>query len=170
MTSTHANRIATFDDVPRLAVLGAQVWLDTYAVAGVPDAMARFVLDAFSVERIRSLVQDPNAIVLVAEQDANLAGYVVARLGSCHGNISTEIQTLYVQEPLTGRGIGSALLAQSREAAMRRAGSRAVWLAVNSRNERAIRFYRARGLSEDGITYFLLSDTKHENTVMVARD
>lgn len=169
-TSTYPIRFAIREDVWRLAVLGTQVWLDAYAVDGISEVIAKYVLEAFAIERIERLVRDPDAVVLAAERGPNLAGYVVLRFGSCHGDISAEIETLYVQEALTERGIGSALLERARAVAMDRTGSRAVWLAVNSRNEGAIRFYRARGLTPDGITYFDLGGTKHENTVMVARD
>lgn len=42
-------RIATLEDAPRIAVLGAQVWLQTYATAGVSDVIARYVLETFAV-------------------------------------------------------------------------------------------------------------------------
>jgi diamine N-acetyltransferase len=169
VSSKHAIRIATVEDASRIAVLGAQVWVQTYVDTGISEVVARYILETFAVERVRALVEDSSAAVLVAEQEGGLAGYVVLRLGSWHGDISTEVETLYVHEPLTGRGIGSALLARSRDVAMDRTGSQAVWVAVNSRNERALGFYRARGFVADGITYFELGGVKHENTVMVAR-
>ena len=53
---------------------------------------------------------------------------------------------------------------------MAKTGDRAIWLVVNSQNEKAISFYRSRGMTQDGIAYFELGGTKHENKVMVARD
>ena len=162
-------RPASVEDAPRIAVLGAQVWVQTYVDTGISEVVARYILETFAVKRVRALVEDSSAAVLVAEEEGRLAGYVVLRLGSWHGDISSEIETLYVHEPLTEEGIGSALLARSRDVAMDRTGSRAVWVAVNSRNERALGFYRARGLAADGITYFELGGAKYENTVMVGR-
>ena len=53
---------------------------------------------------------------------------------------------------------------------MTKTGSQSIWLTVNSQNEKAISFYRSRGMSQDGISYFELGGTKQENKVMVARD
>jgi diamine N-acetyltransferase len=169
VNSKHAIRIATVEDASRIAVLGAQVWLQTYVDAGISEVVARYILETFAVKRVRALVEDSSAAVLVAEEEGRLAGYAVLRLGSWHGDISSEVETLYVQEPVTRRGIGSALLARSRDVALNRTGSRAVWLTVNSRNERALSFYRAGGFVADGITSFELGGVKYENTVMVGR-
>ena len=51
---------------------------------------------------------------------------------------------LYVQEPFTGRQVGTALLrrAEARAAA---AGARVLWLAPWAGNHRALAFYRRRG-------------------------
>jgi len=170
MISTHAIRTATLEDAPRIAVLGAHVWLQTYAVTGVSDGIARYVLEAFAVDKIRALSADPEVALLVAESRGNLGGYLAMRFNSYHADVANEIETLYIQESLTGRGIGSALLAHAREIAMTRTGTKAVWLAVNSRNVRAISFYQSRGLTQDGVTYFELGGTKHENIVMVAKN
>jgi diamine N-acetyltransferase len=157
-------------DAARVAVLGTHVWVHTYAAAGVSDVIAQYVLRTFTIERIRILVNDPDAVMLLAEVEGNLAGYIVMRFGSQHADISTEIETLYIQESFSGRGIGSSLLTHARGIAESRAGNRAFWLIVNSKNEKAISFYHSRGMAQEGIAYFELGGIKHENKVMVARD
>jgi diamine N-acetyltransferase len=147
----HSIRPATVEDAARIAVLGAHVWVHTYATAGVSDVIAQYVLMSFTPEKI------------------HLAGYVVMRFGSYHADVPIEIETLYIQDTFSGRGIGSALLNHARGIAMVRTGNRAIWLIVNSHNEKAISFYRSRGMTQDGIAYFELGGIKHENKVMVAR-
>ena len=170
MKAAHSTRTAGPEDAARIAVLGAHVWVHTYAAAGVSDAIARYVLTTFTPDRILTLVNDADTVLLVAEAEANLAGYLVMRFGSHHADVPIEIETLYIQDAFAGRGIGSALLTQARDIAMARTGSRAIWLIVNSQNERAISFYRSRGMAQDGIAYFDLDGIKHENKVMVARN
>ncbi|MGH8779214.1 N-acetyltransferase family protein [Paraburkholderia sp.] len=163
-------RTAGPDDAPRIAVLGAHVWVHTYAAAGVSDVIAQYVLASFTPDKMRALVEDPAVVLLIAEAEATLAAYLVMRLGSYHAEVSNEIETLYVQDSFAGQGIGSALLAHARDIAMTRAGNRSVWLMVNSQNSKAISFYHRLGMTQDGVTYFELSGAKHENKVMVARD
>ena len=170
MKAAHSTRTAGPEDAARIAVLGAHVWVHTYAAAGVSDAIARYVLTTFTPDRILTLMNDPDIVLLVAEAEANLAGYIVMRFGSYHADVPIEIETLYIQDAFAGRGIGSALLTHARDMAMARTGSRAIWLIVNSQNERAISFYRSRGMAQDGIAHFDLDGIKHENKVMVARD
>jgi ribosomal protein S18 acetylase RimI-like enzyme len=128
------------------------------------------VLASFTPDQFRTLAQEPGAVLLVAEFEGNIAGYVVMRFGSHHADICTEIETLYVQACFAGQGIGSALLTHARDNAMTKTGSRSIWLMVNSRNENAITFYRSCGMRQDGVAYFELGGTKHENRVMVAVD
>ncbi|WP_172309991.1 GNAT family N-acetyltransferase [Paraburkholderia solitsugae] len=170
MKTTHSIRAARPDDAARIAVLGAHVWVHTYAAAGVSEVIAQYVTAKFTPENILALLNDPGIVLLVAEANANLAGYIVMRFGSHHADVPTEIETLYIQDSFAGCGIGSALLTHARGVAMARTGNRAVWLIVNSQNEKAISFYRARGMTQDGIAYFELGGIKHENKVMVARD
>lgn len=170
MIATHSIRAAEPADAARIAVLGAQVWVHTYAAGGVSEIIARYVLTTFRPEKVLTLMNDPQVVLLIAEAEGNLAGYIVMRLGSPHADVSTEIETLYIQDSFAGCGIGSALLAQARGIAMERTGNRAIWLMVNSHNEKAISFYHSRGMLQDGVTYFELGGVKHENKVMVARD
>ncbi|WP_321901098.1 GNAT family N-acetyltransferase [Paraburkholderia tropica] len=163
-------RVATPKDAARIAVLGANVWVHTYATEGVSDLIAQYVLTTFTPEKVLAGLNDSTVVLLVAEKEGNLAGYVVMRLGSYHAEIPTEIETLYIQDTFAGHGIGSALLHQARSIAMDRAGSQSIWLIVNSKNSKAISFYRSRGLTQEGIAYFELGGIKHENKVMVARD
>ena len=169
MKATHSIRTARPEDAARIAVLGAHVWVHTYATAGVSDVIAQYVLTTFTPENILALMADPGVVLLVAEAEANLAGYIVMRFDSYHADVPIEIETLYVQDSFAGRGIGSALLTRARGIAMAKTGDRAIWLVVNSRNEKAISFYRSRGMTQDGIASFELGGIKHENKVMVAR-
>ena len=170
MKATHSIRTARREDAERIAILGAHVWVHTYAAGGVSDVIAQYVLATFAPERIVALVNDPGIVLLVAEVEANLAGYLVMRFNSYHAGVRIEIETLYIRGSFSGRGIGSALLTHARGIAMARTGDRAIWLIVNSQNEKAISFYRSRGMTQDGIASFELGGIKHENKVMVARD
>jgi diamine N-acetyltransferase len=162
-------RIAQPEDAARIAILGAHVWVHTYLAADEFATFAQYVEATFTPERILTFVNDPSVVLLIAETATELAGYIVIRFGSDHADVSTEIETLYVHNLFGGRGIGSALLNHARDIAMTKTGHRAVWLTVNSRNEKAISFYRSHGMTQEGVAYFELDGVAHENKVMVAR-
>lgn len=170
MEATHSIRTARPEDSARIAVLGAHVWVHTYAAAGVSEIIAQYVLATFTPEKILSLLDDPGVVLLIAEAEGNLAGYIVMRFDSYHADVPVEIETLYIQGSFSGRGIGSALLGHARGIAEARTGNRKIWLIVNSQNEKAISFYHSRGMTQEGLAYFELGGIKHENKVMVSRD
>src|ERR1700722_17092866 len=67
MKATHSIRTARLEDAARIAVLGAHVWVHTYATAGVSDVIAQYVLTTFTPENILALMADPGVVLLVAE-------------------------------------------------------------------------------------------------------
>lgn len=162
-------RPAIAADAPALAALSIQVWLDTYATEGVSDLIARYVLDEFTPAAFVSWISDPSTAVFVAEADGLLVGYPRLRFGASQKLFpaaDTELCTLYVQEPFTQAGVGSALLHEARAAVRSRTGSDALWLTVNVLNLRACAFYGKHGFVRTGTAWFTLGDARHENHVL----
>ena len=164
-------RPAVATDAHALAALAIQVWLDTYATDGVNDLLGRHVLDAFTPSGFAALAQDQAAALLVAQNGAHLVGYALLRFDAAQPLAPapashTKLCTLYVQERFTRAGVGTALLAQTRATVRERTGADAVWLAVNTRNGRACRFYEKHGFSIKGQTWFVLGEDRHENHVL----
>lgn len=160
------------DDAQGLAVLATQVWLHTYATEGVSSVIASYVLSEFTPQKFETRLADAASIVLVAEIDKNLVGYAITTDGvSCPARTSAKVElaTLYVQEHLVGKGVGSSLLRQAELWARQRADS-SLWLTVNSKNARAKMFYATHGYTERGVTFFKLGHEDHENLVLVGPD
>ncbi len=166
MSTPYLIRPATEADALRLATLGMQVWLHTYAWNGISAPIARYVQNEFTPVRMAALVQDAQARVLVAERDENLLAYAVLRFDSGDSRPGTELATLYVQAHFLRCGIGRALLQAAHQCAQQVCGSDELWLMVNTHNERAIGFYQANGLVIDGETFFDLEGTLHKNWIM----
>jgi diamine N-acetyltransferase len=83
MDLTYSLRPAVPEDAARIAVLGAQVWMHTYATAGVSEVIAQYVLATFTPEKMHALLSDAGVVIVVAEQETGLAGYVVMRSAAC---------------------------------------------------------------------------------------
>jgi len=164
-----AVRPAVAADARTLAALAIQVWLDTYATDGMNDLLASHVLGEFTPAKFAASIEDAGTCLLVAEIDRHLVGYALVRFGVAQplvASTDTELCTLYVQEPFTGCGVGSALLREVRAAVRERTGTEALWLSVNVRNRRACDFYEKHGLVEKGRTHFVLGEGRHENHVL----
>jgi len=159
-------RAADVEDAQCLSALSIQVWLSTYATRGVSAAIARHVLCEFSPAHFVALSDAPGVSLWVAEANSHLVGYALVNGGEAHvldGQRTSELCTLYVQEPFTGKGIGSRLL----NAALDHAGAGHLWLAVNAGNLRAQAFYRKHNFSVQGTRPFVLDGVGHENHIMV---
>ncbi|MBC7620687.1 MAG: GNAT family N-acetyltransferase [Candidatus Saccharibacteria bacterium] len=168
-------RPAHTTDAPVLAALATQIWLHTYATEGVSPVIADYVLREITPAKLAASLEDPCAITLVAECDENLVGFAALRLNAtCPSPIKAasniELETLYVQAHFLGQGIGSALLLQAEDMALAQApASSGLWLTVNARNARAIRFYAAHGYQRIGTHVFMLGGVSHENQVLVGK-
>jgi GNAT superfamily N-acetyltransferase len=159
-------RRATADDASKLAALAIQVWLDTYAIDGVSTAIADFLHEEFAPERFRALIGRSDHVAHVAEADSHLLGYAMVQEQAPYlasRTRTTALRTLYVQERFSAQGIGSALF--NAAGAATPALKRALWVAVNTHNVRAINFYRKHGMVQIGTTFFELDAKRHENLV-----
>ena len=159
-------------DAENLSALAIQVWLHTYATEGISSVVSRYVLSEFSAGKFEVALSEDSTAVLVAEVNESLVGYAKLTTGKlCPVATSSEVElaTLYVQEHFVGTGVGRALLGQAEQWARHRTNS-SIWLAVNSKNSRAIAFYAKHGYTKLGITHFELGNEKHENLVLGGRD
>lgn len=170
VTADHAIHLrpATPDDVLCLSVLAMHVFLDTYCPQGIRPTVAREVLGTYSPAAFDAALADPATRVIVAEQAGHLVGFAQVTLGAAHALAPAarpaELLRLYVQEPSTGRQLGTALLRAAEEAAAAD-GATLLWLTPWVHNHRAIAFYRRRGYADHGQTWFAFEGERHENRV-----
>jgi len=161
-------RPAAPEDALCLSVLAMQVFLDTYCTEGIRPTVAREVLVTYSQAAFTAALADAGTRIVVAERAGHLVGFAQVTLGATHplapAGASAELLRLYVQEPFTGRQLGTALLAAAEQLA-RSAGATVLWLTPWVHNHRAIAFYRRRGYADHGLTWFEFEGERHENRV-----
>ena len=161
-------RSAVAEDALCLSVLAMQVFLDTYATQGIRPAVAREVLSAYSQDVFSQALGSPAARLMCAERAGHLVGFAHVTLRAVHAlapaGVQAELLRLYVQEPFTGQGVGSLLLAQAEQVAGR-AGATVLWLTPWVHNHRALQFYGRRGYQDHGLTHFVSEGESHENRV-----
>ena len=156
------------DDALCLSVLAMQVFLDTYATQGIRPAIACEVLSAYSQAAFERAISAPVSRLAVAESEGHLVGFAQLTLGPGHAlapaGSPAELLRLYVQEPFTGRQVGSRLLAWTQQAATA-AGANVLGLTPWVHNHRALAFYARRGYTDHGPTHFTFEGESHENRV-----
>ncbi len=161
-------RAAEIQDTLCLSVLAMQVFLDTYATQGIRPAIAREVLSGYSQVTFDAALVNPHARLCVAERLGHLVGFAHVTLGATHElappGRQAELLRLYVQEPFTGRHVGSRLLARAEQLALE-GGASVLWLTPWVHNHRAVAFYLRRGYQDYGLTHFVFEGESHENRV-----
>lgn len=163
-------RPARADDALCLSVLAMQVFLDTYATDGIRPAVAREVLSTYATTAFQAALAAADTVFVVAERQAHLVGFAQVTMGAAHelapSPAPAELLRLYVQEPFTGRHLGTRLLQAAEQVALQR-GAQQLWLTPWVHNHRALAFYARRDYADCGATWFRFEGEAHENRVLV---
>jgi RimJ/RimL family protein N-acetyltransferase len=118
--------------------------------------------------RLQAIAQEANSIVLVAEQDGLLLGYVEALGGRFRRNRPCAEVVIGVREASSGRGLGTSLLAELSVWA-ERTGLHRLELTVMAHNERALALYRRCGFEVEGTRrHSLLVDGRYVDELLLA--
>ncbi len=161
-------RKATELDIRNISVLKKQVFISTYALSGINNEFSNHITAEFSIERIEESIKDKNKIILVAERKGFLIGIAEIFLNSmCKetGNLSPELNVLYVFEHVKGKGIGFKLISEC-ENIVKEYNLPGLWLTVYHQNENAIQFYERQSYKDIGTYLFEMEGKKYENRIM----
>lgn len=164
-------RPASPADAVTLALLGERTFRDTFAADNAAEDMEAYVRDAFPPARVRAELEDgQNTFLLALAGDpATPVGYAKLRTAAAHpsvtGPAAIELQRLYVDQAVLGRGAGAALMEACLKAA-RSAGRRTLWLGVWEHNRRALAFYRKWGFRKVGGRVFRLGSDDQTDFIM----
>lgn len=160
-------RIANHSDASSIAAISIEVWVGTYLKQGVTAFFADYALEEFTVQKIKSLIDDPTQFILVSQNEEGIDGFIRVSAKSpapVNGCSDVEISTFYVQPRHHGKGIGKRLLSAALEHC-RETCVKSVWLTTNAENDPAIAFYLAQGFEHVGETNFCINDKGYLNNV-----
>ena len=151
-TSPHLQR-ATLQDAGRLADLAARLFEWTYRGLDDPQDVAAYIREKLTPAAMARALEDPDAVIFIAEADGELCGYAHLQLDSAvpevAGDHPAELVRLYIDPGMFGQGLGAALLDRVMTAAGREDVD-IVWLIVHHRNSRAKAFYTKHGFQSLG--------------------
>jgi len=162
-------RRATAADAPCLAVLGTQVFLETYATSGIRMALVREVEAHLSMAAFLARLAEPSRQVTLAERAGHLVAFAELAIGARHplvpGDHPAELCRLYVQSPFLRQGVGRLLLRRS-EALAAAEGASTLWLTAWVGNARALAFYSSQGYETLGSTPYAFEGEVVENRLL----
>jgi ribosomal protein S18 acetylase RimI-like enzyme len=147
-------RPATDADIPALAALGTDAFVEKFGPLYQPEDLASFLKDYRTPGKYREQLADPGTLIQLAERDGALLGYCLIIRGDCfeerprpHPERPVILSQLYCAPAATGQGVGSALMDWALdEARVWRAD--AVQLSVYAENFGAQKFYHRYGFEK----------------------
>jgi GNAT superfamily N-acetyltransferase len=161
-------RAATPADALCVGVLAMQVYLDTYASAGIRPDIARDVLADYTPEAYARRLAQPETSTMLAERAGHLLGFAELHLNRpCPVSdiaCTVELDRLYLQRHVHRQGIGAALLHQA-EAMAQQHGAGGLWLTAWSGNANALGFYPSQGYRAVGTAPHWIEGIAYENVV-----
>lgn len=162
-------RAAVEADLDSLTKLARSSFIATFAAVNTAEDMKDYLQRAFAVEVMQAELSDNHNSFIVAEIDAELAGYAKLRRGSHEPCITAEghieMERLYTATELIGRGVGAMLMQKSIEMA-RAERCEVLWLGVWEKNAAAIRFYQREGFIDVGSHPFMLGSDRQVDRIM----
>jgi ribosomal protein S18 acetylase RimI-like enzyme len=175
MPSTVVVEQAGRADLTELAAVAAATFPLACPPSSTPDNVAAFIAEHLSEQRFGDYLGDPERVLLVARDQAGIAGYAMLIRGvpddddvqrAVEVRPAIELSKIYVLPERHGTGAAAALMnsALQRAAAL---GFGSVWLGVNQKNERAQRFYAKHGFTVNGTKRFRLGAGIENDYVMV---
>lgn len=162
-------RLCSLEDLPQLRSLAIKTFTDTYAAFNTPEVMADYLERSFSEEQLtRELTTVGSEFYAISIRD-RWVGYLKLNEGKAQTEVRSdemlEIERIYVDRDLQGRGLGKYLLEQAVSVA-RTKNKKGIWLGVWEHNPKAIRFYESQGFVRNGTHVFMIGGEAQTDWVM----
>lgn len=152
--------------------LGIRTFRDAFGPDNDPQDIEAYLASAFTPTQIALELADPAVTFLLAYEADKPIGYAKLKVGKVpapvHGFKPIELERLYVEAGVIGKGYGAALMAECIKEA-RLNGCDTLWLGVWERNQRAKIFYRKWGFSRIGTKEFIVGKEVQKDLIMAQR-
>jgi len=157
------------EDLQKLMDLSRRTFYATFAGQNKPENMRLYDEQHFSDEQFRSEILNPDSRFFLALYGDEAHGYVKINQGLAQtvlpNDEGIEIERIYVDQLLKGKGIGKLLLEKTIQVAME-SGAKYIWLGVWENNTSAIGFYEKNGFLPCGQHFFQLGDDTQTDILM----
>lgn len=167
-------RRARVEDAGIVAAVAAETFELACPPGTAPSAIAAFIAEKLSETQFGSHLRSQEHTILLADVNGEIAGYTMLVAGEPSDEdvaavVSTrptiELSKCYVRGSFHGHGVAGALMQASLDRGTE-LGAASIWLGVNQRNARALRFYERSGFRRVGTKHFLVGDELHDDFVL----
>ena len=155
--------------IAALQQIGRQTFSETFAESNSAENMAKYLEEAYSLEKLTEELNNPNSFFYFAMLDEKVIGYLKINMGGSQtelkDNDALEIKRIYVLKDFHGKKVGQLLfdkaiaIAKGQQVAY-------VWLGVWEENKRAPQFYTKNGFIEFDQHVFMLGDEAQTDIMM----
>ena len=156
-------------DAEKLRAISINTFTEAFAADNTEANMRQYLDKAFSIEKLRAELQDPNAQFYFALKDNAIIGYLKINSGPSQSvpqhEEAIEIERIYVSRAFYGKNVGQQLI-NTAIAIARQSDAAYVWLGVWERNPRAIRFYGKNGFEAFDEHLFMLGEAAQRDLLM----
>ena len=161
------------DDAKLLAEIGAKTFKETFADSNTEEDMNKCIAKDFNEAQIlKELSSKASAFYIAQLQENNsikTVGYMKINFFGAQTEEnykdSLEIQRIYIDKDKKGMKSASKLMQKAITEA-KNAKLNYIWLGVWEHNEKAIKFYTAKGFEKFGSHVFVLGDDKQTYFLM----
>jgi diamine N-acetyltransferase len=157
------------EDLEQLKYLSRRTFYATFGDVNTPGNMQLYDQHHFSDEQIRSEILNPDSRFYFALYGGEVQGYVKINLGMAQTVLPNdggmEIERIYVDQLLKGRGIGTLLIEKTIQLATQ-SGAKYIWLGVWEHNTSAIGFYEKNGFLPYSQHFFQLGNDIQTDILM----
>jgi ribosomal protein S18 acetylase RimI-like enzyme len=161
------------EDVPQIVDLGSRVFTTAFGYSVEPHQLQAYLDEAYTIPAITADITNPAKDTIVATDGENglVVGFAIMTRGTrepCieHVQSKVELQRLYVDIGMHGKGIGK-LLARTLETMARSQGFRHMWLGVWEENLVALKTYDKLGYKRVGEHDFKVGDIVQTDNIMI---
>ena len=144
-------------------------FVETFGHLNDPIDFDTYVEKAFAREQIAKELSTKASAFYLLTLEGEPAGYLKINRPPAQSDIndqeSLEIERIYVYHKHHGKGLGKLLYDKALEEA-KEAGLKFIWLGVWEKNEKALRFYKARGFYKFAEHPFKLGDDLQTDDLM----
>lgn len=168
MTEIEIKKVS-LNDINQLQKIGRQTFYETFASGNTEENMTKYLDEGFSLEKLTTEINDPNAEFYFATLNENVIGYLKLNFGQSQTELQDdkglEIERIYVLKDFHGKSVGQLLCDKAIEIAKQK-NSDYVWLGVWDENPRAIHFYKKNGFVEFDKHIFKLGNDEQTDIMM----
>lgn len=150
-------RPVQIEELSLLCDLCRRTFSDTFAPTNSETNMRVYMDTYFNLKKLEQELRDPKRSIFMAWLDGQPVAYLNMYEGPVEKCVSTEraieLNRIYVDKGLQGKGVSHALMDKAIEVA-RQKNKTGVWLGVWEKNMRAQAFYVKRGFKKVGSHIF----------------